>query len=658
MQPTRFETPQTEDGVIDSISQDDDGRLVACVRFDPDPRFIERSKNLREHVKFVTRSRLARLGINLEVQGDIDFEREDGAAWLTASIASLVGTYPVEAHLPDLALPGLRVGRLVLCDPAMRLSSEAVHEATRAQELQLPAPLSIDANGRILIRPHRFEYDLLPSTDFQDLLGIVAREDGKAMLNRLQVPREVENIILEPGRGVITSCSMFLHKHFVLLDARSTLHGQHLESVILDPVTTRGSRIFLEITNSSKTTIVNPLVGAEVYRADEVPAPVRRWYGVADPTANPEVAPVDDYAELLSYYPDPPSEAPENRSYSDRRLGVLHANGRDERAEVAWYSGGAPKTGMDRAAARHPGKPTADERRAYRGLERIEPGAGATVLLEYFPNQSEHLLMCNAVVDGRVSRIVFRQASFEHGHFLSARDHGRLADYDAFGAEVIWCNQVFGEAVVHVYRRGRGFFVPFRLLNAFETSLVFAIYGSTVPLDPQQRLRLETLLTKLQRFFGGHVGFLTGGGPGAMEQAAQVAAKLGLLVGCNYLETVDQKPQESVDFYQTFQESARHFRQRWFDISSFHLFCIGGLGTLEEIGLTLTDMKLGLVEEGPLVFFGGSHDEPYWGWLEEQLHRIADERRGPEWLKTHVLMTNDPDEVVDFYARILNVGFE
>src|SRR5690606_22266068 len=122
---------------------------------------------------------------------------------------------------------------------------------------------------------------------------------------------------------------------------------------------------------------------------------------------------------------------------------TLESGEPDPQTAVQWFDCGPGLSGIDTATARYPGRPAPGELGAYAGLDTLEPGEGVTVLLEYFPNQAEHLHLCNAAVDGRVKRIVFRHASFEHGHFLSARDHGRLADYDAFGAEVIWCNQVF-----------------------------------------------------------------------------------------------------------------------------------------------------------------------------------------------------------------------
>jgi predicted Rossmann-fold nucleotide-binding protein len=198
--------------------------------------------------------------------------------------------------------------------------------------------------------------------------------------------------------------------------------------------------------------------------------------------------------------------------------------------------------------------------------------------------------------------------------------------------------------------------VPLTSMSDFVTRLVIAVYGSTLALSEKQYAPLKLLLEKLSAFFAGQVALLTGGGPGAMQQAAEIGKALGLSVGCNFLEIQDQHLTGSKDFYQTFQQSARHFRQRWFDISSFQLFCIGGLGTLEEIGLTLTDMKLSVTEKGPLVFFGRSSEDLYWSKLREQLNVIVEEKRGPAWLSTHVLMTDDPDEVISFYERVLELG--
>jgi predicted Rossmann-fold nucleotide-binding protein len=276
--------------------------------------------------------------------------------------------------------------------------------------------------------------------------------------------------------------------------------------------------------------------------------------------------------------------------------------------------------------------------------------------MRYFPNLFEHLSLCNAALEGKVKRLLFRHASYEHGMFLSARDHGRLADYQSLGVEVLWCNDVRKHVATHVYRGLRGYFTEPSKTELFKTPLIVAIYGSTRPLPESDAANLERLLVNLKAFFGGSIAILTGGGPGAMQQATDIAHALQIPVGANFIETVDQRTNQTADFYQTFQGRSRHSRQRWFEVASFHIFCTGGVGTLEEVGLTLTDMKLGVIELSPIVFFGASGDDPYWWPLRRQLEVMVGHARAPNWLKSHVLMTSDPDEITQFYRRTLGLG--
>src|SRR5690606_20961161 len=213
-----------------------------------------------------------------------------------------------------------------------------------------------------------------------------------------------------------------------------------------------------------------------------------------------------------------------------------------------------------------------------------------------------------------------------------------------------------GHLAVHVYRGLRGYFLEPRNITRFQNALVIAIYGSARPLLEQDALKLRDLLGGLKRLFGENLTILTGGGPGAMQQATHIAHDLGILVGANYIETVDQETNKTADFYQCFQDISRHNRQRWFEISSFQIFCTGGLGTLEEVGLTLTDMKLGVIELSPIVFFGRHDGRPYWQDLFEQFGTMVHDERAPRWLTENVLLTDDPEAVPPFYKRVLELG--
>ena len=67
-------------------------------------------------------------------------------------------------------------------------------------------------------------------------------------------------------------------------------------------------------------------------------------------------------------------------------------------------------------------------------------------------------------------------------------------------------------------------------------------------------------------------------------------------------------------------------------------------------------MKLGVIEQSPLVFYGRSEEGLYWKNLIAQFGTMVDEERAPGWLRDKVLLTDDPDEISAFYKRILELG--
>jgi len=106
-----------------------------------------------------------------------------------------------------------------------------------------------------------------------------------------------------------------------------------------------------------------------------------------------------------------------------------------------------------------------------------------------------------------------------------------------------------------------------------------------------------------------------------------------------------------VDFFNTFQESSRHFRQKWFEVADFCIFNVGGVGTLEEIGIELCNLKLGIRPRVPMVFF----DATYFRDLRGQLMGMIRSGRAPAWMEEYLLFTDDPEEVVAFYRDKLQV---
>lgn len=658
----RYQTPETPDGVIRKVEFAPNGMPAVNVEieFRVSREFRSRCDGTAKSVAFAARSRIARLGIDVEPTSEIQFE--NGRAMMSAKLTPNVREYGIDRFLDCLIVPGLKLGRLVLVREENQLSSEEIYSSLERNEFQLPSGFSIDAEGSFTIQTHKLRYVLSKKLTPEDALAILTQDGGKSILNRLQIPKPVENLVIPPGHGIITSCSMFLHKHYVVIDPDAGALGRHLNAIVLDPVSTRGTRVFLEITNSSDRQIVNPFVTAKIYAADERKAGTRFFPAakVEEHRATREESSLPSYESLVAFYGEhvPDSDV---KSYQNRPL-IVAENWRaisghklpllvSTRPESKTVSPASLRSTLDYS---HVG--TTSESFATRMLTQIPEGKQATLLVSYFPNLIEHIAICNAILTKRIETVVFRRASFEHGQFFSANDHTRLFDYEALGAKVVWCNDDRRHLALHAFRGLRGYFVEPHEIQRFKNSLVLAVYGSAEKLHEPDVAGLHEFLAQLKQLFGGQIAILTGGGPGAMQQATDSALEQGLLVGANYIETIDQSTNKAAHFYQCFQDRNRHNRQRWFDIASFVVFCVGGLGTLEEVGLTLTDMKLGMVERGPVTFFGKYKDDVYWSHLQAQLARMVQAGRAPAWINDNILFTGDAQRITSFYKKVLGLG--
>ena len=652
--------PESKDGRIIDVQPDGDQRLMIRIEFPLWRSFRELAPQHSDHIRFAARSRLARLGIDISPVGGIELEED--RAYLNASVRAVISSYNIGHLLKGVFLRDLLVGRLTICPPEARLSSEQLYEAYSGHAFQLPADFSIASDGMFTIHPHRLVYRLAKELTEDDLTAILVRAEGKEILNRLQVPHEVSHIELAPGDGIVTSCTMYLHRHYVVLESRPSTLGQHAHAVLLDPISTRGSRVYLEFLNDTEQTIINPSAQGFVYEALQIPSPLRIQQ-IPGLDLVPEEAQIKSLHKYFINLFETSGGTHQEDRYFDRPVGIV----KDVLVEdpvpqnaVTWgypvFQSTSPI--QKRAAQFQAGfTETHVEHFGTHVLKDLADGAEATVLMKFFPNLKEHLQLLRAADQKQISRLVFQQASFEHDRFLSARDHARLADYEDLGVEVLWCNDDRGHLVVHRYRGRRGFFCELDKVDRFDQALLIAVYGSVKELPPVEFEKLKKLLSHFRDFFGPDVALITGGGAGAMKQATDFGRSLNLLVGASYLEIEDQKGNPTADFYQCFQENCRHSRQRWFEISSFQIFCLGGLGTMEEVGMTLTDMKLNVIDRAPVIFFGRREDQSlYWENLRQQMEVIAAEGRGPDWLRTHVLMTDDADEVISFYRQTLGLG--
>jgi predicted Rossmann-fold nucleotide-binding protein len=642
---------QSEDGVITRVLTQDAKKITFESRFGLSNHMIERLAAAPEHILFSERSRIARLGVQITGEQPTIGHLEGDELVLTQTATAVIPGYPRLNQLAAFIDQGLPVGRMVFCDPEALLSSEEVMAAIERADLKLPASTAISSDGSIVITPHKTVCTLREGIDDAIFGRILLQADGREMLNRYQINSSVPNLIIPPGEGVITTCSMYLNDHYVVLQSGFSL-GRNLPATVLDPIKTRGIRIYLEIINGTSHTIVNPLISARIYGAPKFKTANRRKSGHRHQRYS--------YKALKTLESRMSEQGPSTCHFLDQPVAVIKPEyGGIAKARIA-MNGPSDRCRVSEAHCAAARRDSVQSSRcphiyATSRLGQLVKKTPVVLALKYFPNLMEHRDIVNLAAEGRISALYFYAPSCEYGPFLSQEDHSRLQEYNAYGVDIYWVCGLNRRLMVHTMRDGKGYFVAPERLAEFHKSMLFAFYGSTLPLSAQGRKRLGALMDALVSFWGRNIGIVTGGGSGVMEVANTMARERGILSGANFLDITDQPMTTDVDFCQVFQATCRHSRQKWFEIASFPIFNIGGLGSMEELGITLCNMKLSIMERVPVILFDTEDRQGFWHGMRQQISTMVQQGRAPSWIESHVVITDDPDEVIDNYRRQLQL---
>jgi predicted Rossmann-fold nucleotide-binding protein len=633
MHPDHFWTSQ--DGQILTIKNKDARTVSLTLAFWPrTPVELEFLSNHLAQLNFTERSTLARIGIEMTTKGPAML---DGGRIVMAAEAFLFDdSFPNAPYWKKLLRLGIPVGRLYYAPESAKLTTAEIWDAVQSNRIKLPNTISIDRLGRVFLTPHHVHYTLNSRLKQPDFERLVSGEAGRAYLDKVQVRQDTNLLTIPPRSGVLTSCSMYLKEHYVLLNRGEGNFGIHTSAVLLDPIKTFGTNIMLEIYNTGTEPVVNPMVSVEIFRA---PPPVDPEFKSLKRRRTRLLTTATDLFTCIDA--NPPRTDPSAKPRT--RISVRGQSALMENFSLFLHTSGAPIP-----------KASSLERCGYRTMVEALASAPAdadTLLIDYFPNLLEHVELLTRLPELKLRRIIFRKPSRTHGFFFSNNGHGRLQNYDDLAIDVYWFNTAMGDLYRHTYKKHHGFFVREELRRVFQECTITAFYGSAVGLDKADTDRISGLIEKLTGFIGPNVGVLTGGGGGVMRLATDQARAKGALTGACFLELEAQPPELGVDFFNTFQETARHYRQKWFEVADFCVFNVGGVGTLEEAGIELCNLKLGIRPRTPYVFFNAT----YWADLRRQLRGMVQSKRTPAWLQDYVLFTDDPDEVVAFYRNTLQV---
>ena len=642
----------SEDGIITEVLNSATKKITIRASFRLSAELIELFRQQPGSFIFSERSRIARLGVQIKSEEIRQEHLEGDSVSLTLVAAPVIKGYPDSSELRIFFKPGFPVGRLVFCDPDALMTSDEVLSAVRTSELKLPASTTVSNDGSILIRPHNIICSIKEPISSEILGRILLQNDGREILNRYQHREEVSSIIVPPGEGVITTCSMYLNQHYVVLQSGSEL-GKQLPATVLDPIKTRGVRIYLEIVNEGKHPIVNPLVYAKIYRA--TPSGTRKRRNKPNRTPGSF-----SYEELRGVEKRLDRAKASTCHFLSRPIAVL-PNGITDLAEASILLNGPDEpckvTHAQCASVRRYASPNSICPAVF-GTSKITADMikkPVKLVMKYFPNLVEHRDLVNLICKGLIDSIYFFEPSFKYGQFLSDRDHSQIEEYYDYGVGLYWVSSLTNCLMASALRDRKGYFVAPGKLHNFHTSMLFAFYGSNKAISKKGIGRLTELIDALLRFWGKNIGILTGGGSGVMQEANKLARERGILSGANFLDITDQAMTTDIDFCQVFQSTGRHSRQKWFEVTSFPIFNVGGIGTLEELGITLCNMKLSIIDRLPIILFDTEGDGDYWRGMGTQIEEMISQGKGPSWIKNYLVITNDPKEVIDAYLSRLQL---
>jgi hypothetical protein len=636
MTPDQFWTSQ--DGQILTVKPKDDQVVALTLAFWPrHPQEFEFLKSHLAELHFTERSTLARIGIEMITRGA---PIVDGNRLLLEAEAFIYDlSFPNAPYWKKLLRSGTPVGRLFFAPESAKLSTAEIWDAIQANQLKLPNTISIDRLGRVFLTPHSVRYTLNPKLQRPQFERLVSGIAGRNYLDKVQIRHETELLTIPPRSGVLTSCSMYLKEHFVLLNRGEGHFGIHTSAVLLDPIKTFGTNIMLEIYNTGDQPVVNPLVSVEIFRApvgnDSESKSLHKKRTRLQSTA------VELYKCLDE---NPPRDADEAKPKT--RITVRGQSATMENYSLFLNAGDYASLKSKIESLKSP----CGYRTMIQALDAA-PEDADTLLTDYFPNLLEEIELLTRIQHLRLRRIIFRKPSRTHGFFLSNNAHARLETFNAVNLDIYWFNEALNDLYIHTYKKDHGFFIREEMSRKFQESTILAFYGSAVGLEKVDTEKISTLIEKLTAFIGPSVGVLTGGGGGVMRLATDHARNKGALTGACFLELEAQPPELGVDFFNTFQETARHNRQKWFEIADFCIFNVGGMGTLEEIGIELCNLKLGIRPRIPYIFYNAK----YWNDLKKQVREMIRTKRAPAWMADYILFTDDPDEVVAFYRKTLQV---
>jgi len=687
-------------------------KLLGCMRLEETSDTLRgvmsdfiRAGLFRDRCYLIGRSGHSQIGLDVDFLNDppeVDSRRRriDIPVQLTSLNPHIPDTLFSEIKAMTDSNRRLTIGRLFIpMQPP--LSREDIEAAAVANQLRLPARATIDVNGLVTMPLENIRYLLSNTLLIAGQNAQIVLHESKEGLSLIQyVSRSGLPAFFEPGDFLCSAINISLGSYCALIDREVTDTGVfHLAARLLDAVRTSGINIprQVELYNGSDRAIApdSLLLKLHLFPADQATARVAARLLTAERAKKIMLTGVDfaeatdifnlDICEAL--FDNLSSDPTERGNYGRILTRSKCIDIQRELLENEWH-----ETAQNRliyevvrgtiTAGIHRGDQIIPDLRGF--VESLELVGGAQTLRKVFvahefpSTDTLRVLKRNnvGVFVGRSIRlaetsfleqsctppapnnnIYFGQTTYETFCDLSSREGARFY-------------MIFGEGRQrHVREFHRGFWMTRKGKEKIaNVHTIIAMFGSHVE-------GTEAVLTEqIHQFFdrllsvpgiNGSFAICHGSGPGVMRIADEAAAAQSILrigIGIDS-EKIGQRANLRPPVLLNFNNSARHMRQNLLDRTSlFKIYNIGGMGTLEELLIAITNLKLFESLPAPHIFvdpFGlGDNGAHLWQSTLTQLKTAASQktigahnvRLAPTWVPNFCHAVKDYEEVLAIIA--------